>query len=95
MAEVCLYDRAFEVVDHNSNLYDRSENAIAAYMERRWPEGFKLTRASTGSDNVTTLEVSSMGEDGINDNDAFIADLREVLRSLAKGSQLTRDGKWC
>jgi hypothetical protein len=95
MSEDCLYDRALEIVNRNENLYDRWESHISAYMGKRWPEGYALGQSASGSDKPTVMEVADMGADDIGDHDAFLGDLQEAFRTLAKGSQLSIDGEWC
>jgi hypothetical protein len=41
------------------------------------------------------MEVADMGSSEVHDYDAFLGDLQEVFRTLAKGCQLTIDGEWC
>jgi len=94
MSEECLYDRAWEIVSRNESLYDRWENHIAAYMGKRWPEGANEAQEVSGSDLPTAMEIADMGADQIGNHDAFVADLSEVFRTLAKGCQLSIDGNW-
>lgn len=95
MNEICLYDRAWEIVSRNESLYDRWENHIGAYMGKRWLAGYELAQTETGSDAPTVMEVADIGHSEVHDYDAFLGDLKEVFRTLAKGCQLTIDGEWC
>ncbi len=95
MSEECLYDRAWEIVSRNESLYDRWENHIAAYMGKRWPDGYALGQSVSGSENPTVMEVADMGADDIGDHDAFLMCLQGVFRTLAKGCQLNIGGEWC
>jgi hypothetical protein len=95
MSEKSLYDRAWEIVSRNESLYDRWESHIAAYIGKRWPDGYALGQSESGSDTPTVMEVADMGASEIGDHDAFLRDLYEVFRTLAKGCQLSVDGDWC
>ncbi len=95
MTETCLYDRAWEIVSRNESLYDRWESHIGSYIAKRWPEGTAEAQVVSGSDRPTAMEIADMGADQIGDHDAFLGDLMEVFRTLAKGCQLSIDGEWC
>ena len=95
MTEECLYDRALEIVSRNESLYDRWESHIAAYMGKRWPEGYAQGQSDSGSDTPTVMEIADMGAAEVGDHEAFLGDLSEVFRTLAKGCQLSNDGEWC
>ncbi len=89
-----LYEEALKIVQSNESLYYQWENHIAAYMLLKWPEAFSEASDVSGSENPTVMEVADMGADKISDAEDFLSDLYEVFRTLAKGCQLTEDGKW-
>ncbi|BDU53379.1 hypothetical protein [Limnohabitans sp. INBF002] len=95
MNKESLYDEAWEIVSRNESLYDRWENHIAAYMSKRWPEGYALAQSESGSDKLTVMEVADVGAAEIGDHDSFLDDLSQVFRTLAKGCQLSINGDWC
>lgn len=94
MNENTLYAKALEITQHNDSLYDRWEGHIAAYMGRRWPEGFALAQEVTKEELPTVMEMADMGAKAISDKKEFLADLQDVFRTLAKGCELDLSGNW-
>ncbi len=90
-----LYVKALEITQRNERLYDRWESHIAAYMGKRWPEGFALAQTVTGEELPTVMEMADMGVKAIPDEEKFLSDLQEVFRTLAKGCELNISGNWC
>ena len=80
-----LYEKALKITQRNESLYDRWESHIAAYMGKRWPEGFALAQEVTGEELPTVMEMADMGATAIPDEEKFLSDLYEVFRTLAKG----------
>lgn len=89
-----LFEQALDVVNRNESLYNHWENEIAAYMAKRWPDAYALTQKETGSDEPTALEMADMGAAHVSDQAAFVGDLNQVFRTLAKGCALNRQGDW-
>ena len=90
-----LYDSVIEIVNRNEILYDRWENHIAAFMVKKWPAAFELTKENSGDENPTVTIIADFGSDAIDDPNVFISDLEEVFRTLTKGGQLNSNGEWC
>lgn len=90
-----LYEKALKITQRNESLYDRWESHIAAYMGKRWPEGFALAQEVTGEELPTVMEMADMGATAIPDEEKFLSDLYEVFRTLAKGCELDTSGNWC
>ncbi len=90
-----IYKQVLKMVQSNELLYYEWENAIEAYMSKRWPEAFAEAAEVSESENPTVMEVADMGAGKISDAESFLGDLYEVLRTLAKGCPLNDDGDWC
>jgi len=95
MENESLYEKALKITQRNESLYDRWESPIAAYMGKRWPEGFALAQEITGAELPTAMEMADMGAEAISDEDEFLSDLYDVFRTLAKGCALDISGNWC
>jgi len=89
-----LFDKALAIANRNNGIYNQWESQIAVYMARRYPEAYAITQQETGNDFPTAIEVADMGAEKIADQVAFINDLGQVLRTLAKGCELNGRGEW-
>ncbi len=92
--DVSLYDRALEVTQSNSSLYDRWENQIAYRMAQKWKKAFSVAAKVSGSSNPTIMEVADMGESEVTNANEFIDDLKEIFKTLGKGCTLDGNGNW-
>ena len=90
-----LYNRALQVTRSNASLYDQWESYIALHMKKKWAAAFLMAEHVSGSEDPTVMEVADMGAIAVDDQNKFINDLREVLRTSAKGCTLNSEGDWC